>query len=269
MTFLAARCQIVVGRDAGTFDVALAGALNRTNRRAVGEVLEVIVAQADTMRLSLRRLNELDDAGAALLNNIADIASRSHVTWLVVDGSLMWQGALDRVTSNATVVSWYHRPTNASRHCQEAPSTLEDPANQMTAHDSPPDVDAQTSDDADRVADGGEATPTRLDIRIDRPLVVHLSGELDIDSAPRLSEVLQPLARPGGTIELGVTELTFIDSSGIHVLCHTVDRLGPRGRLVVSHPTTAVRRALELTGLTDLIDLIDTDHDRSIANRPT
>ena len=102
VTFLAAGCQIVVARAEGTFDVALTGRLNHTNRHTVGEVLEVIVAEAETMRLSLRQLTELDDAGAVLLNVIADTASRSHVTWLVVDGSLMWQSALDRLTSSAT-----------------------------------------------------------------------------------------------------------------------------------------------------------------------
>jgi ABC-type transporter Mla MlaB component len=102
VTFLAAGCQIVVARAGGTFDIALAGRLDHTNRHTVGEVLEVIVAEAVTMRLSLRRLSELDDAGALLLNEIADIASRSHVSWLVVEGSLMWQNALDRLTASAT-----------------------------------------------------------------------------------------------------------------------------------------------------------------------
>lgn len=135
----------------------------------------------------------------------------------------------------------------------------------MNRNDRPPDGGARSADDVVRIA-AGAATPTALDIRVGAASVVHLSGELDIDSALELTDALQALARPGGTIELDLTDLAFIDSSGIRVLCHVADRLGPHGRLVVSHPTTAVRRALELTGLDDLIDM---DHDRSIANRPT
>ena len=105
VTFVAAGCQIVVARDARTFDITLVGTLNRANRRRVGEVLEAIVTIADATRLSLRRLTELDDAGAVLLNDIANIASRSNVTWLVVDGGLSWQAARDRLTSSAQVAA--------------------------------------------------------------------------------------------------------------------------------------------------------------------
>ena len=105
VTFIAASCQIVVARDASVFDVALAGTLNGANRSPVGEVLEAILAAAETTRLSLRRLTELDDGGAALLNDIANLASRSNVTWLVVDGHLMWQAALDRLASSGAAVA--------------------------------------------------------------------------------------------------------------------------------------------------------------------
>ena len=124
--------------------------------------------------------------------------------------------------------------------------------------------EAPTTDDVAPIA-VGEATSTTLGIRIG-PDVVYLSGELDIDSAPGLTAALRALDRPGGTIELDLTELTFIDSSGIRVLCHGAARLGPQGRLLVSHPTTAVRRALELTGLDYLID---TGDDRSMAIGPS
>lgn len=103
----------MVARDTATFTIALAGALNRDNWLAVGEVLEVLVANAEAMNLSLRQLNELDDAGAALLIDIADVASRSHVTWLVVDGCLMWQGALDRLASNGAASPCTTRPQPA------------------------------------------------------------------------------------------------------------------------------------------------------------
>ena len=133
----------------------------------------------------------------------------------------------------------------------------------MTPNDSPPHVGAPSAGDVDR-STPGEVTPTALDMRFGPGSVVRLSGELDIDSAPLLADALQAFARPGTTIELDLTELTFIDSSGIRVLCHAADRLGPHGRVVVSHATTAVRRTLELTGLDHFLDI---GHDRSVVNR--
>src|SRR6478752_6858573 len=61
----------------------------------------------------------------------------------------------------------------------------------------------------------------------------------------------------GGTIEIDVAALTFIDSSGLRVLCTAASRLGPQGHLIVSQPTRAVRRTIELTGLERIVEIVD------------
>jgi hypothetical protein len=70
---IAAGCRIVVACDAPTFDVALAGSRNRTNRPDLGEVLEAGLVNAGTASSSMRRFTGLDDADAAVLDNIANL----------------------------------------------------------------------------------------------------------------------------------------------------------------------------------------------------
>ncbi len=102
----------------------------------------------------------------------------------------------------------------------------------------------------------GDSPMPGLEITATSSLIA-LSGELDIDSAPLLAGVLERLTTPGGTIEIDVAALTFIDSSGLRVLCTAASRLGPQGHLIVSQPTRAVRRTIELTGLERIVEIVD------------
>ena len=58
-------------------------------------------------------------------------------------------------------------------------------------------------------------------------------GELDLLGAPTFAETLQPLTSHGGTIRLNLARLTFMDSTGINVLCQAAADLSDRGRLDV------------------------------------
>jgi anti-anti-sigma factor len=106
-------------------------------------------------------------------------------------------------------------------------------------------------------AETGTATePTiAFAVRIGGPSRLHLCGELDMAGAATFARALEPLTTAGGTVEIDLADLTFIDSSGINVLCHALGDLGGRGRLVVLRPTAAVRHTLELTGLDRVIEI--------------
>ena len=71
-------------------------------------------------------------------------------------------------------------------------------------------------------------------VHADPPWLLHLSGELDLATAPALSVALEDPIRLGGTIGLDLTELTYMDSTGIRVIFDTVRLLGERGRVVCS-----------------------------------
>jgi anti-sigma B factor antagonist len=79
---------------------------------------------------------------------------------------------------------------------------------------------------------------------------VHLVGEVDIAIAERLQRALDDLIRDGHKrLLVDLTDVTFIDSTGLGVLLHTVKQLRRRrGRLVVLCPDPTMRALFELVG---------------------
>ena len=83
-----------------------------------------------------------------------------------------------------------------------------------------------------------------------------LAGELDPATAPVLDARLQELtADPGVTrVVLDLTQVTFLDSSGLRTLVAANEALHARSVvLVLQAPSPNIRRVLEVTGLTELI----------------
>lgn len=72
-----------------------------------------------------------------------------------------------------------------------------------------------------------------------------LCGEIDAATAPRL---LAALSRAEGVVVLDLSEVTFIDSSGLRVFIELAHRIGSES-FVLREPSKPFRRLLELTGL--------------------
>jgi anti-anti-sigma factor len=89
--------------------------------------------------------------------------------------------------------------------------------------------------------------------RVDRAdeVVVSVEGEVDMATAPQLTEALGAALESGRTVVVDVAEMTFIDSQGIKALvdAHKLAGSEPLGRLVVRSPRPQVRKMLEITGL--------------------
>lgn len=84
---------------------------------------------------------------------------------------------------------------------------------------------------------------------------VRLTGELDINTLPRLKAALRGVRRDGHTvIELDLADLTFLCASALQVLVDAHTALHDAGgRLVLRNPRPAVQRILELTELDDVL----------------
>ena len=93
-------------------------------------------------------------------------------------------------------------------------------------------------------------------VQTDQPRTFRLVGELDISNAETLANVLDRETQEHGDISLDVSELRFIDSSGIRVLLRAMDRLDGKGKLVLLEPTNPVRQILSLMGLQDRDELL-------------
>ena len=88
-------------------------------------------------------------------------------------------------------------------------------------------------------------------------IVLKLQGELDMATAPGLGQALNRAldARPT-TLRLDLTELGFLDSTGIRVLIGGCRRAGAQGcAFVLRSPSRSVMKALKLTGVDRLMEI--------------
>jgi anti-anti-sigma factor len=93
----------------------------------------------------------------------------------------------------------------------------------------------------------------RLDVNTDVDGALVLAGEIDSYTAPDLAERLE--ADPS-LVVLDLTEVTFIDSSGLRVLVEGHRRRVEAGSsLTLRSPSAAVQRLLEISGLAGHLDV--------------
>jgi anti-sigma B factor antagonist len=93
---------------------------------------------------------------------------------------------------------------------------------------------------------------------------VKVSGELDLLTAPELEAALEPLRAQAIDIELDLSELEFIDSTGVHLVLQTYQASRRDGwDLVLKGATEEVRRAFELVGLLDRLPFRDQEQSSS------
>ena len=90
---------------------------------------------------------------------------------------------------------------------------------------------------------------------------IHVRGEIDMTTAERLRDAIEPLMGPKQTIILDFSEVEFMDSSCLNVLVQARGRLTENGgSLILRNPSTAARRLLTVTGATDLLETDARDH---------
>jgi anti-anti-sigma factor len=71
-----------------------------------------------------------------------------------------------------------------------------------------------------------------------------LVGEMDLSNADQLRGI-----EGGGDVALDLSELAFMDSTGLRAIIELARRLEPDGHLVLRNPTGTVDRLFEVTGI--------------------
>ena len=98
-----------------------------------------------------------------------------------------------------------------------------------------------------------EVPQPELEVSVQRSAgeaIVRVVGELDVASAQALSDVLHSLERPCDRVILDLSELTFIDSTGLRLAVAEHRRAMMDGfDFVLAGATERVMRVLRLTGL--------------------
>lgn len=78
-------------------------------------------------------------------------------------------------------------------------------------------------------------------------------GEVDADTVGELVPVLDRACRLSATVELDMSGVTFLDSTGLHSLVNACRRLDEGGSMVLIRPSDAVRRVLELSKIQEVL----------------
>ena len=101
--------------------------------------------------------------------------------------------------------------------------------------------------------------PLELDHRQDADgrEVVAVRGEIDVATSPALREELYAIIDRGArTLVVDLSELGFIDSSGLGVLVATLKHIRERdGELILTGLDQPALRVFEITGLTELFTI--------------
>jgi anti-sigma B factor antagonist len=85
--------------------------------------------------------------------------------------------------------------------------------------------------------------------------MVRLAGELDQATAPRFRAVF-PRIVGSHRVDLDVSGITFVDSSGLRAFVELDDLTEARGgSLRIKAPTDRLRRLLDVTALVDVLDV--------------
>jgi anti-sigma B factor antagonist len=84
----------------------------------------------------------------------------------------------------------------------------------------------------------------------DRAVTVTIRGELDLATAPVLSDCLErAMARHPWSLVFDLADVGFMDCAAAHVLIEAARGLPGSPPPVLLHPVFAVRRVLSVTGL--------------------
>ena len=87
-----------------------------------------------------------------------------------------------------------------------------------------------------------------LEVHVDPDGTLRLSGEFDMSSVETFRMAVETSADPEREIVLELTDLTFLDSSGIRAILTMAQEIGTKG-VVLRNPQPNVRRVIELIGI--------------------
>ena len=93
--------------------------------------------------------------------------------------------------------------------------------------------------------------------QVDGRTVVQVRGEIDAATCDELAAALTAATRSDAALELDVSGVTFIDSSGLRTLVLAQQHLGDDRKLVVRGPDATFKRLLAITGLDEVFEIVD------------
>lgn len=97
-------------------------------------------------------------------------------------------------------------------------------------------------------------------------LLVRAAGEVDVSTIPVLRTELETARQEAVTVLLDLSEITFMDSSGLHLLLDLSQASAVSDwAFFIVRPSKAVQRLIEISGTADLLALVDSTRERILA----
>ena len=109
-----------------------------------------------------------------------------------------------------------------------------------------------------------DETPFEAHTTLDRDvLTVAVAGEVDMSTAPRLLEIIDAVSDAPRLVVVDLTEVGFLDSSGLNALVQGQRRLASRriALRVVVPSDHAVRRVFAIARLEDQLQIVESVED--------
>jgi anti-anti-sigma factor len=91
-----------------------------------------------------------------------------------------------------------------------------------------------------------------MDVNVENPTLV-LSGEMDLATVDAIYAALSPWIDRGGPGVVDVSQVSFMDASGVRMFCRAARDLGARGCVIIHGATGLVRKVFEITHVEDAI----------------
>ena len=91
----------------------------------------------------------------------------------------------------------------------------------------------------------------------DETVRVQVQGELDMSTSPQLDQLLRREVAAGKRVVVDLSEITFIDSSGLNALIGALRVAESNGGALMVSPSlpTQVKRVFEITGLSGVLPI--------------
>lgn len=89
-------------------------------------------------------------------------------------------------------------------------------------------------------------------------VIFTLIGKLDTNTAPELEKEINGLKTEQlHKLIFDITELSYVSSAGLRIILMSHKKmLGLQGQFTVMHPTPMVEEVFEMTGFSDILDII-------------
>ncbi|WP_338470869.1 anti-sigma factor antagonist [Niallia sp. XMNu-256] len=91
----------------------------------------------------------------------------------------------------------------------------------------------------------------------DNEILIHVAGEIDAYTAPKLREELLPLAEGGNKVMVvNLKDVTYLDSTGLGVFVGIFKQLKENnGELKLIELSNRLKRLFEITGLSNILNI--------------